>query len=368
MLVQDFLRKQSLEKLKEYYGIKYTQHEDGRVILNYDQIESAKHKTNPIVRECRGLVLDSNNNWNLVARAFTRFFNLGETDDDKNFDWSSCTGFDKEDGSLILIYLWKDSVHLNTRGSFGDGEVNSSGITWRELFSMACPKWQELNDRYTYCFELCSRYNKVVRDYAEPTTFLLSVFDGEKELTRGEMLSEDYMIDVNIISSIPFDSEKEVQDKIEQLEKDDPTFEGYVLRDRDNNRIKVKSSTYLSLHRLFNNGNIAHVKNLLPIILKGEIDEIITYFPEMKQRIDDVKTFIDECKTELENYWFCFHDEKNQKKFALAIKDCKLSSYLFTARKLETDPVDEMYKNPSVLLKLLQEKMDEEKRDGVSTM
>ena len=80
MIVQDYLRhpQHTLETLHETYGIRHNVHEDGRVILNYSQIDSYDVRFEPIVRECRGLVLDSNNNWALVARAFSRFFNLGE--------------------------------------------------------------------------------------------------------------------------------------------------------------------------------------------------------------------------------------------------------------------------------------------------
>lgn len=357
MLVQDFLRKQSLEKLEEYYGIKNTKHEDGRVILNYSQIDSAKHKTNPIVRECRGLVLDSNNDWALVARSFNRFFNLGETDDDKNFDWSDFHASDKEDGSLILVYPWKGEMHLNTRGSFGDGEVGSSGITWRELFTLALPYWKELNvySNITYCFELCSRYNKVVRDYEKPTAFLLSVFDGEKELDAYESFCyADSVVNCAFVDCKDFDSEEEILSTIKQMEEIDPTFEGYVLRDRNNLRIKAKSSTYLALHRLNNNGNIAHVKNILPLIMKGELDEVLSYFPELTDRIRMVESQVQHWKEDLDKWWFVHHDERSQKKFALAVKDHPLSFYLFQARKLGTDPVKEMHNNPETLLKVIQ--------------
>lgn len=78
MKIQDWLRNNggNLELLEQQLGIKTTCHEDGRVIFNYSQIDSPKQ--NPIVMECRGLVLDMNNNWELVARSFPRFFNYGE--------------------------------------------------------------------------------------------------------------------------------------------------------------------------------------------------------------------------------------------------------------------------------------------------
>lgn len=101
--VQRLLRDgRTLDDLNKLYGIDATHSEtDPLVILNYDQIESPK--THPVVRECRGLVLEKDT-WNVVARAFTRFFNYGETD--CQFDWSKFTATTKEDGSLLLLYRY----------------------------------------------------------------------------------------------------------------------------------------------------------------------------------------------------------------------------------------------------------------------
>lgn len=66
----------ALNKLNEELAIRVATHEWlPLVILNYDQLDSPK--THPIVRECRGLVLEMET-WKVVARAFERFFNLGE--------------------------------------------------------------------------------------------------------------------------------------------------------------------------------------------------------------------------------------------------------------------------------------------------
>ena len=68
---QNWLRNHNgnFDLLKEQLGIKPTFHEDGRVLLNYHQIDSPK--THPMVMQCRQLTLDSNNNYELVAFART---------------------------------------------------------------------------------------------------------------------------------------------------------------------------------------------------------------------------------------------------------------------------------------------------------
>ena len=148
--VQAFLRKGStLQDLKNDLGIKYVENDDGRVILNYCQIKSPK--THPIIIECRGLTLDSNNNWNVVGRAFDRFFNYGEhTDLTLLFDWSNFECSVKEDGSLITLYYingWK----INTRGSFANSKCNFSNNSWRDLVFEQLPHdIDHLNNEFTH--------------------------------------------------------------------------------------------------------------------------------------------------------------------------------------------------------------------------
>jgi tRNA splicing ligase len=79
--VQEFLleNQNGLELLKvEPYNLDIKEYESGLVVLNYNQINSPKY--DPIVMECRGLILDSKDSWKIVAKSFRRFFNYGEGD------------------------------------------------------------------------------------------------------------------------------------------------------------------------------------------------------------------------------------------------------------------------------------------------
>ena len=64
------------------------------VLFKYDQIHS--DFSEPICRECRGLVLEKGT-WKVVRAAFWKFFNLGESNADE-IDWDSATATSKEDG------------------------------------------------------------------------------------------------------------------------------------------------------------------------------------------------------------------------------------------------------------------------------
>ena len=70
--VQKYLANHTFDNLSQDYHIKLTYHPtDPLVILNYDQLESPKG--DKLVRECRGLVLNSETKELVAARVFTLF-------------------------------------------------------------------------------------------------------------------------------------------------------------------------------------------------------------------------------------------------------------------------------------------------------
>ena len=155
--VQEYLQTKSHDALSDELGIKVNRHDTlPLVILNYDQIESPK--TNPIVRECRGLVLHADTH-ELVARSFSRFFNWGEVVEEMpEFDFSDFIIQSKEDGSLILIYFFDGEWRVNTRGSFAQDHMQFQDFTWTHgiLKALHIDHMNEL-DRFLDQMHLCWR-------------------------------------------------------------------------------------------------------------------------------------------------------------------------------------------------------------------
>lgn len=333
--------------LEQQLGIKATHHEDGRVILNYSQIDSDKH--NPIVQECRGLVLNSHYPDHLVARAFPRFFNYGEMKDrERNFVWEGCKTYHKEDGSLILTYRWNGDYHLNTRASFGNGEVVQGVITWRQLFEQAVPNWknrQQFADYggelagVTLVWELCSKYNKVVRDYPTPTAYLLTAFTGETEWTDEVVDSLAAKLGVLRPAKTTCLDICDTQAYIAKIVENDMTFEGVVVRDCNNLRFKIKSPFYLQLHKTINNHELTKDR-IIKILLEIGLDEFCLFFPEIKSKLDDLYQQMLEITEEIKQIWPKICNIQSQKDFALSINHLKFKSILFTARKLGKHPLD----------------------------
>lgn len=333
--------------LEEELAIKANFHPtDERVILNYCQIESPKY--NEIVRSSRGIILNKTNA-SLIGRSFFRFFNWGEDlPSMKNFAWDNCYINSKEDGSLITIYYYDGKWRLNTRNSYGDGIVNDSGFTWLDIFNQALlPNGFTLDDfdqvadkEISLVFELCSPYNQIVRHYPQPTLFLLAIFNGEHEWTPLAVDEFAKQCGFNRPFQIHCLDPFEVTGYIAKLAEKDRTFEGFCLRDCHNTRFKFKSEEYLKIHRLGNNGHIASWKNIVPIALAGENDEIISYFPYIKEKLKIAESSIDTLTKELYNLWQkCWH-LKSRKEFAASVKLHPFSCLLFSVYGKDRDEVN----------------------------
>ena len=166
LYVQKYLQNNSLDDLKNDFDIKHTIKDD-LVCLKYG-IKSPKY--NPIVIECRGIVL-SLPDYNVIARPFDRFFNLYEGDDYKKFDWSNAIIMNKLDGSLIKVY-YHGKWYCGTSGTVdASGNVGiENDKTFKELFEESIggsiqEKFKNLPKDKTYLFELTSPENRIVSRY-----------------------------------------------------------------------------------------------------------------------------------------------------------------------------------------------------------
>lgn len=338
--VQEYLQSgNTLEDLNREFAIKMAYHSVlPLVILNYDQIDSPK--THPIVRECRALTLDTRDH-SIVARSFSRFFNWGEVADEMPlFDFSDFIVQTKEDGSLVLLYYHDGNWLANTRGSFAVDEMQGAGLTWQEGFckAMGIGSLSDLGNfldpTVSYVCEFCSPWNKVVRRYPEPTMFLLTAFQGERELTPVEVDNLASQAPLKRPQRFEFKSIEEIQDYLAALSSSDPTYEGVVICDKDGRRWKIKSATYLGLHKLRGEGdNLFNPKHLLPFILAGEQDEMLLYFNEVSEAFFQLKCRVQEMYIALLETWTDHRHIEDQKEFALAIKNKPFSSILFNLRK-----------------------------------
>ena len=336
--IQEYLRSgKTLENLNEEFGIVSCRHDtEPLVILNYDMIDSPK--THPLVRECRALTLEDKS-WNLVAKSFHRFFNWGEfTEEMSLFNFNKFHTLSKEDGSLVVIYNYNGKWFGNTRGSFGHGQIQFSELTWNQAFCKALNidslQDLKLDPKFSYVCEFVSPWNKVVRRYPTPKMYLLSIFEGIQELTKDEI--DSFKLDNYFVRPERYDftSIEQIQTFLQEMSSKDATFEGVVIGDGDY-RFKIKNPTYLSLHKMRGEGdNLFNPKYLIPFILEGNGDELLTYFPEVKEQFEQTKAKIENSYAQLVELWKQTWQIELQKDFALSIvKKTPFTAILFNLRK-----------------------------------
>lgn len=323
--------------------------------FTYHQLDSPKMDS--IVQACRGIVFDLD--FNLVAKSFDRFFNFGEAlEITQNFDWSNCTMSEKMDGSIIILFFDKISSTWipSTKSSFGYGFINSeSKHTFNSLvLELLGNKIYQMDKDLCYTFELCSPLNRVIRVYDEPKLTLLTVFDKETELTNAEIIeiANKHSFDLPFYFAFSCDKEK-VFELIKQKEKNDPTFEGFVLKDKNGLRIKIKTRTYLELHTMKSNFSRT---NLIKYCVCNDSEEILAYIPELKNQVEEVKEEIKNLKVSGYEFWRQHKNIENMKDFALAVKDHPLSGIFFKLKRTvnpDTNYYDMFYDSPDLIVKIL---------------
>lgn len=338
MRLREFLKNNDIKDL-EKIGVYAKQHPKYPNLwqFTYDQIESDKHKSNPLVIESRGVILDKDNDWVPVARPFDRFYNFGESCA-ATVDWYTSSVYEKVDGSLCIVYYYDGKWNVATKGSpDASGNVGINNFTFADLFWTVATKQgvydfltERANPLNTYLFELTSPYNKVVVYYPESKLTLLGV----RDTATGKEFSVDNWDDdsrVNVVGWYNFSSMEQMVEFAKKI--NGAEGEGFVVCDENFNRVKVKSENYLAL---------AHLKEgfgprrVLEIIRNAETEEFQKYvdsFPEMKPLFDEVRAKYNELVLTLEADYVKIANIASQKDFAFEALKTRVSGAMFEVRK-----------------------------------
>lgn len=265
------------------------------VMFKYNQIES--DFMNPLVRECRGLILDEDT-LEKISIPFFKFGNAGEAYCPE-IDWKHCWVGSKIDGSLIKIVKLGDDLLISTNGtidafkaplaeqlgcnakSFGELAVEALKADHLTLDSLK----DLLEEGKTYMFELTSPYNKVVVTWHETRLYFLGARDNE---TLQETYFSDHHLSC-VFKTPEVYSLRSLDECIKAASILGCDEEGYVVCDKNFNRVKVKSPLYVSLHHMSNNHTMTYERGL-EIVRKNEIEEVVIYFPEFKEELEKIKT------------------------------------------------------------------------------
>jgi RNA ligase len=136
-------------------------------ILNYTERAQYERAWNAVTLTCRGLIV--NNQGEIVARPFSKFFNYAEHPEG-TFDLAArVTVTDKLDGSLGILYPTPDGHAVATRGSFTSEQAQHATKIWQERYADAA----KVDGTATWLFEIIYPGNRIVCDYGDMDDLVL---------------------------------------------------------------------------------------------------------------------------------------------------------------------------------------------------
>ncbi|MEL6262822.1 MAG: T4 RnlA family RNA ligase [Cyanobacteria bacterium J06626_6] len=330
LALQTYLRTQGLATLETTYGIRTRRHSlfENLVCLKYSQFESPMAE--PVVQQCRGIILDEADDWSVVSYPFDKFFNYGEPHA-AELDWESARVQDKLDGSLMTLYFYNGRWQVQSSGTpDASGEVTGYEFSFAELFWRT---WEGLGyllpkqyEDYCFMFELETPYNRIVVQHSEHALTLHGV---RNVRTFVEASPEVWANRTGwrSVDSYPFGTVEALIAKAEQL---DPfEHEGFVVCDRFFNRVKLKSSEYVKLSHLKEGSS---ERKLLSIVVNNESAEFLAYFQELEALFREIEARYARLVEKLEKEYEKYREIEVQKEFAMAVKALPYSGVLFALR------------------------------------
>lgn len=195
----------------------------------------------PITIECRGLILHSET-FEIVSKGFDRFFNHDQVNAPgfKDFFFHRFNVYEKKDGSIIYLFYFDGMWRIATSNSFGFDKPDINGPTWTEIFwSKFSYDTDKLNKDYTYVIELQSPFNVIVEPQTEISLAFLGCFEQGKEIPL-------HWVDIGLPKPLQYDflGLEDAEEWLNEYNKENPHFEGFVFHNSEGSRFKLKGNSY----------------------------------------------------------------------------------------------------------------------------
>jgi hypothetical protein len=294
------LSSMSLNEAAALHGLDVSVVGGKHVSVNYNQLTA--RDSDPVASACRGLVLcnrwareidlDSIQEFEILARPFKRFFNLGQG----SAAFQTLEEGDeiqvKHDGTCIIVYFdhivtgkWQCATRNNP---LANQQISGGfGMTFRGLFEKALGRpldefFAGRVTEYTYVYELVGPYNQLVVQYDETQAFSLAMVDRETgdefSIYDGPILAAtDFKGVLEYVSSLPPHlSEGVVVTRIDRVSR------------RVLGRVKVKSAAYVLASKQ-SDSLVRSDRNIMEVILDGRWDDVRGIVPlHVRERGDEL--------------------------------------------------------------------------------
>lgn len=282
--------------LKDEYEAK-VKYNNNLFIVSYDHIRTSFNKKGSIALRGTIFELDNNNIFRgkIVCLPFYKFFNYGESNSYKGDYNNIYSIYEKIDGSLIKLYYYNNKWCIGSNNMLNVYDCPIDNKTLGDIFDIAIKKYNfnynNLDKNKIYCLELVSPENRIVLKYNNYELYHL--------MTRCMITLDEYEDDIGIPKPINY-KYKNLDDVILSL-KNIEEKEGYVIKYKCGNRVKIKSEWYILNHHMGDRENRLSGKNILKYILNDIVDDIIGRYPDIIPEVDKMKNklieFNNECNS-----------------------------------------------------------------------
>jgi T4 RnlA family RNA ligase len=295
-------------------------------IYNYSPKTQYERVWNDVTLMCRGLILDAD--YNIVARPFTKFFNLGEMEN-QVMPNEAFEVYEKLDGSLGIMYFVDNQAFIATRGSFASDQAIRANAILHEKYAKILRG--SLDKNKTYLFEIIYPENRIVVDYGVVEDLILTAIvdnaTGEDVplLDIGFPLVKQYhgIHDIHILKTL-----------------EEANREGFIIKYKSGLRYKVKFEEYMRIHRI-----VTQVSNI-------NIWEYMSAgmpFDEMLDRVpDEFYDWVKKTSADLKNQYETIEKQcqldfkilENRKASALYFQTCAYPAVLY--KMLDEKPYNDV--------------------------
>lgn len=319
-----------IDEWEEYYLVRYNMLTSNMSLL--------------LSNQCRGIIFRKETN-EVVCYPFDKFYNSYNENAD-SVDEKTARALEKVDGSIIKHWWDAASTYgpmISTNGKIDAFEsvfpdANGNDTTFGDLVLDAMPTKfmmhyadnKEFYQEHTLIFELTSPHNRVV--VFHPETKLIHI--GTRNNKTHQEIEHDLSEWFDVPKSYDLSSLEEVIKAAKALPFNE---EGYVYVDAEFNRQKIKSPAYVYAHKL--KGNVNSEVFILELIRTNEHDEVLGYYPEYKDKFDNVEAKYNEWLEAIRAIVMHAYTilEYDQKKFAMWAKTTMLPSLLFKIKQRGKD-------------------------------
>lgn len=347
--------------------------------LHSFKYSQASPMNDPLVHECRGIILDCDADWAVVARPFAKFFNWGEPNAHA-IDWASARAYEKIDGTLMIMFYHAGAWRVATTGSAdANGPVVSSVQTrqgavqpgagapgasatsapgtfaelfWRvfrdELGLCLAPEREAEARGFTFLLELTHPLSRVVIAHARGGIHVLAAIRTFDAVELGPEEAAVRFFSVCEAGRPAIATPRVLADAAREGAPLDPVrlqalclthspmrFEGLVVVDGAGRRVKLKHPGYVALHHLDNRFD---ARNLVQVVRMGEAAEFLTYFPAYADAFRSVAELYAALVDELEGDWARLATLP-RKAFQVSVYESRLPDVLLALRAGQTPSV-----------------------------